>query len=120
MSDTVEAEADRAWTIPAAAGLAALEATAIITVLIARGNRSAGFFVACSAVKYPFCVLLLRRRPGAWFALLLWELTGVFAAVVAPSIPVVLRLLELAMAGGVLALLAAGLSLFPRMELPER
>lgn len=113
------AAADRAWTMPAAAGLAALEATALVAVLIARGSRSAPILVACTAVKYPFCALLARRRPGAWFALVLWELTGVYAAVAAPRVPVVLRALELALAGGVLTLLAMAVSSFPRVELPE-
>jgi hypothetical protein len=120
----VQAEADhldRAWTIPAAAGLAAIEAVAIATVLVFRGTRSAPYYIAVLAlVKLPFCVLLIRRRAGAWLALLLWESTGVFAALVAPRVPGLLRLVELALAGAVVALLVMCLPLFPRMELPQR
>ncbi|HEV7887711.1 MAG TPA: hypothetical protein VGO92_09140 [Acidimicrobiales bacterium] len=110
----------REWVIPAGAGLAALETVALSTVLAFRGTRSAPFFIGCLAVKLPFCVLLMRRRAGAWFALLLWELTGLFAAVAAPGIPVVLRLLEFVLAGAVVALLAVSLPLFPRTELPDQ
>jgi hypothetical protein len=110
---------DRAWTIPAAAAIAVLEAVALAVVLAFRGTRTAPFFIVCLAVKIPFCLLLVRRWAGAWLAILLWELTGVFAAVVAPRIPLALRALELALAGGVVGLLVACLPLFPRMELPS-
>jgi hypothetical protein len=113
----------REWTLPAAGGLAALEAAALIAVLLTRDSKSAPLYAILLVVKFPFCALLLRRSPAAWFALILWEGTGVFAAAVAPRVPVYLRLLELGMAVGVLTLLVAALPLFPRMdhmELPER
>ncbi|MDQ1444321.1 MAG: hypothetical protein QOI20_785 [Acidimicrobiaceae bacterium] len=120
MSEALHA---RGWTVPAAAGLAALETTAVIAVLVSRHSRSAPLSIACVAVRYPFCLGVLRRRAGAWLALVLWEGTGVFAAVVAPRVPLLLRVLELGLAAGVLALLGAALPLFPRMErleLPDR
>jgi hypothetical protein len=112
----------RGWAIPAAAGVGILEAVALATVLAVRGTPSAPFFIVSLALKIPFCVLLLRRWAGAWLAVLLWEVSGAFGAVVAPRIPVWLRLLEVALAGSVIALLVAGLALFPRMdrlELPQ-
>lgn len=116
----VDGPAARGWTVPAAAGVAALEATALAAVLLMRGTKSAPFYIACLAVKIPFCIALARRWAGAWLALVLYELTGVFAALVAPRVPIMLRLLEVALAGTVLALLALALPLFPRMELPEQ
>ena len=110
----------REWTIPAAAGLAVVEAVFLCGVLAVRGSRSAPFFIACVAVKIPFCAFLMRRRAGAWLAVLLWEATGVFAALLAPRLPIALRLAELALAGGVAAFLFACLPLFPRLELPEQ
>jgi hypothetical protein len=109
--------------VPAAAGLAALEAVALIAVLLLRDKRSAVFYAALVAVKLPFCIGLLRRSAGSWLALLLWEGTGAFAAVLAPKVPGLLRLLELAMAAGVLTLLFVALPAMPRMErmeLPEQ
>ena len=108
---------DRAWTLPAAAGLAALEATAIIAVIAFRGGRAAPLLVPMLAVKYPFCVLLLRRSHGAWFGLLLWELAGMLAAVTAPRTPLGLRFLELAVAAVVAGLLMAAAPLFPTVRL---
>jgi hypothetical protein len=110
------AHASRLATVPAAAGLAALETTAVIVVLALRGSRSAPFFIGCMALKYVFCALLLRRNAGAWLALLLYEATAMFAALAAPGIPVALRLVELTLAGAVLALLVASLPHFPRTE----
>lgn len=92
---------ERAWTLPAAAGLAALEATALIAVLAFAGGRAAPLFVVMLATKFPFCLALLRRLHGAWFGLLLWELGGMLAALTAPRTPLPLRLLELATAGTV-------------------
>lgn len=110
----------REWAVSAAAGLAALEVLVLGAVLWARAGTAAPLLIAFLAVKLPFCLGLRGLRPGAWLALLLWELAGVVAAAAAPDVPVILRLVELALAAGVLALLAASLPLFPRMELPER
>ena len=122
---TSDAGADvehRAWMLPAAAGLAALEVVLLGAVLVLRGTRSAPFLILCLAVKIPFCALLMRRQAGAWMALVLWEAAGLFAALFAPRVPVVLRLLEAAVAASVLVLLGASLSLIPRarLELPDR
>lgn len=114
--------ASRGWTIPAAAALAVLEIVVLSTILVQRHTHAAPYFIACLAVKIPFCVLLMRRSPGAWMALILWEGTGLYAAFIAPRVPGVLRGVEGSVAASVLVLLAVSLPLFPRarLEFPER
>jgi hypothetical protein len=106
--------------LAAAVGLAVFEVLGVVTVLGLRGVRSGPAWGVCVALKLPFCWALSRRHPGAWLAVALWELTGVFAALVAPRLPLVLRAAELAVAGSVVALLVASLPLFPHAELPHR
>jgi len=103
--DEPEDSHERAWTLPAAAGLAALEVTVTIAVL---------------AVKYPICWMVLRRQAWAFLSLLLWEFTVGFTAVIAPGVPLALRGVELAFAASVIALLFASAHLFPRAQLPRR
>ncbi|HVF76232.1 MAG TPA: hypothetical protein VM938_14435 [Acidimicrobiales bacterium] len=107
----------RPWALIAAAVLAALEAATIIAVLAVRGRSAAPLLIPMMAAKFPFCVLVVRRSPTAWFGLLLWEIAGMLAAVTAPSTPLPLRLVELAVAGTVVGLLAAASSLFPTVRL---
>lgn len=109
---------DRAWTLPAAAGLAALEATALIAVLAFGGGRAAPLLITLLALKFPFCLGLLRRLHGAWFGLLLWEFGGMLAASTAPGTPLLLRLLELVTAAAVTVLLFLAMPLFPDVRLP--
>jgi len=115
----VPAEERREWTLPAAAGLAALEAALLIAVIVFIGHRLPvyGLFLA---VKFPFCVWLLRRRAGAFFALLLFEVSGLGVALLAPGVAVALRALEIVIASTVLGLLWASAPLFPSPELPAR
>jgi len=115
-----EARHEREWTLPAAAGLAAVEATVAIAVLLFNGRTAAGVFILVLVTKYPVCWMLLRRQAWAWLALMLWELTVAFAAVVAPRIPLALRLVQLAFAATVVALLVLSTHLFPRAQLPRR
>ena len=117
---TAPAAHERAWTLPAAAGLAAVEATVAIAVLLYAGHKGPAVFVTFLALKYPICWMLMRRQPWAFFALLLWEFTVVFAALFAPRIPLGLRAVELAMAATVIGLVFASTHLFPRVELPRR
>ncbi|MGH9040522.1 MAG: hypothetical protein ACRDZ3_09850 [Acidimicrobiia bacterium] len=63
---------DRRWTIPAAAGLLALENVAVLTGLLFAGTAPAGV-VAALFLKFPLCVALLRMRVGAVALLILWE-----------------------------------------------
>ena len=110
---------DRAWALPAAAALGALEATALIAVLAFNGGRAAPLLIPLLAVKYPFCIGVVQRRHGAWFGLLLWETGGMLAALTAPRTPLPLRLLELAVAAGVAVLLVLAAPLFPPATLPS-
>jgi hypothetical protein len=111
---------ERAWTLPAAAGLAALEATVTIAVLLYHGHLGRGILIAVLALKYPICWMLLRRQAWAFLALLLWEFTVGFAAALGPRIALALRFVELGFAASVIALLFASAHLFPRAQLPRR
>ena len=111
---------ERAWTLPAAAGLAALEVTVTISVLLYGSRFEKPLFLAILVLKYPVCWMLLRRQAWAFLALLLWEFSVAFAAVFAPGIPLALRGVEVAFAGSVTALLFMSTHLFPRAQLPRR
>jgi hypothetical protein len=108
------------WALPAAAGLPALEATVLITVIAFGSYRAAPAFISVLALKFLFGLALLARRPGAWMALLLWEASGVVAALAKPGLPAIQRLLEVAVAGTCLVLLGAAASTFPSPKLPPR
>jgi len=110
----------REWTLAAAAGLAALETTILITVLAFGSYRFAPLLVIFLAAKYVFCWGLLRRRPGAWMMLLLWEGTGLVAALTKPRLPLVERSFESLIALACLVLLVAAASVFPPPGLPRR
>ena len=110
----------REWTLAAAAGLAALETTVLITVIAFGSYRFAPILIVILAVKYIFCWGLLLRRPGAWVMLLLWEGTGLVVAVAKPGLPVLERSFEGAVALTCLVLLGAAASLFPSPGLPRR
>ncbi|MBV8159329.1 MAG: hypothetical protein JO265_00240 [Acidimicrobiia bacterium] len=110
----------RAWTLPAAAGLAALEATVTISVLLYGSHLGRPLFLVVLALKYPICWMLLRRQAWAFLALLLWEFTVAFAAVFAPRIALPLRFVELGFAASVAVLLVTSAHLFPRAQLPRR
>lgn len=63
-----------------AVGAAALEVCVQIVVLIGRGVWSgAPLRIVFLAAKLPFCWLALRRHPGAFLALWLYEFIGVVA-----------------------------------------
>lgn len=111
---------ERAWTLPVAAGLAALEVTVTISVLLYGSRLGRPVFLVVLALKYPVCWMLLRRQAWAFLALLLWEFTVAFAAVFAPGIPLALRGVELAFAASVITLLFSSAHLFPRAQLPRR
>jgi hypothetical protein len=111
---------EQAWTLPAAAALAALEVTFTISVLLYDSRLARPAFVAILILKYPICWMLLRRQAWAFLATLLWEFTVASAAVFAPRIALPLRVVELAFAGSVIALVLASAHLFPRAQLPRR
>ena len=118
--DGEDSGSGREWTLAAGAGLAALETTVLITVLAFGSYKFAPLLVVILAVKYIFCFGLLRRRPGAWMMLLLWEGTGLVVAVAKPGIPIFERSFEVAVALTCLVLLGAAASLFPSSGLPRR
>jgi hypothetical protein len=111
---------ERAWTLPAAAGLAALEVTVTISVLLYGSHLGRPLFLTVLALKYPICWMLLRRQAWAFLALLLWEFTVGVTAVFGPGIALLLRLVELGFAASVTALLFSSSHLFPRAQLPRR
>lgn len=109
----------RAWTLAAAAWLAAAEAALLIAVLAFRGAPGAGFYIALLTVKFPFCWMVAQRRAGAYLALLVWELGGAVTALAAHDAAIALRLGEVAIAATVTALLVASTHLFPTVTLTE-
>jgi len=111
---------ERAWTLPAAAALAAVETTVTISVLLYGGHFGRPLFLAVLAFKYPVCWMLLRRQAWAFLTLVLWEFTVGFTATFAPRIALPLRFVELAFAASVITLLFLSAHLFPRAQLPRR
>jgi hypothetical protein len=100
------------------AGLAALETTILISI-IAFGSYPAGpTLIGFLSLKYLFCWGLLRRRPGAWMALLLFEGTLAVVAVTKSGLPFYERAIEESLSLGCIVLLAASASLFPTPKLP--
>ncbi|MCU1460804.1 MAG: hypothetical protein JWO37_879 [Acidimicrobiales bacterium] len=111
---------DRSWSLPAACGLAAFEAIVAIAILMFRSHRAApGAFVVLAA-KLPVCWLVLKRHAAAVIFLFIWEVTVLFAVLVGPGLSIWLRLLDIAVASGVIALLAMSVHLFPTPQLPHR
>jgi len=112
---------ERAWTLPAAAGLAAVEATVAIAVLLYSRQHGPALLVVFLAAKLPICWMLVRRQAWAYFALLLWEFTVAFVAVAgAGRVPLWLRFVEFGMSATVIGLVLASTHLFPPVELPKR
>lgn len=108
----------REWSLSAAAGLAALESTVLIAVITLGSYRAAPLLIGFLALKYVFIWGLLRRRPGAWLALFLFEGTTAFAAVAKPGLPMYERALEETVSLGCIVLLAAAAALFPTPKIP--
>ncbi len=108
----------REWTLPAVAGLAALETTVLISVIAFGSYRAGPALIGFLALRYLFCWGLLRRLPGAWMALLLFEVTTAVVALTKPGLPIYERALEEAVSVGCIVLLAAAATLFPAPKLP--
>ena len=110
---------DRSWTLPAVVGLLALENVAVVgSLLFVR--HAPPLVVLFLLVKFPVCASLMRRRPGAFLFLTLWESSTLVIAVINPSLTWPARLALAGSAAGGLALLGASLPLFPPVELPGR
>jgi hypothetical protein len=118
-ADPGDAVTTRAWTLPAAAWLAAGEAAVLIVVVALTKGSAAPLVIGFLAAKFPFCWLVVRLRPGAYLGLLVWELAGVVAAVSGRGVAIGLRLAEVVVAASVTALLVASTPLFPTVRLPE-
>lgn len=110
----------REWTLKAAAAVAAVEAAALMAIIASGSYRAGPLLIAFLALKFPFCRALLRRRPGAWMALMLWEASGAVAALARPGLPVPERLIELTVSVGCMVLLGLATALFPSPTLPPR
>jgi hypothetical protein len=106
--------------LSAVAALAAAESTIGILVLALGSYPAAPLLITVLALKYIFCWGVVRRRPGAWMALLLWEASGAVAAIARHGLPVVERLAELAVAVTCIVLLGAATPLFPTPKMPPR
>jgi len=104
--------------VPAAAGLLTIENVALLGALLAAG-RAPGVVELALLVKFPLCVGLLQRRPGAFLALTLWEAFLVVLAIVNPSLSLFGHLLVFAGGAAGLTLLGIGMPAFPT-RLPER
>jgi hypothetical protein len=109
----------RPWTLPAAAWLAATETAVLIAIVGLTREHAAPIVIAFLAVKFPFCWLLARLKPGAYLGLLVWELAGAVAALGARGTAVVFRLLEIGVAATVVGLVIASTPLFPPVRLPD-
>lgn len=70
-------------------------------------------------MKFPFCYLVVRVKPGAYLALLVWELGAIVTALAAHGVAIVLRALEVGVAATVMGLLIASTPHFPSVTLPE-
>jgi hypothetical protein len=103
-----------------ATGLAAAEATGLIVVVLVRNGGRTPLLALALALKYPLCIGARRLAPGGFLGLLLWEVVGGFLAVVAPGVPLLLRIGEAVVAATVVVLLARSAKLFPSPRLPER
>ena len=111
-------DAERA--LRAAAGLAAVEAVVLGAVVVARGHPSTTAVVVVLAAKLLFCRGVLRRRPGSFLALVLYEGVTVLFAVAATGVAVAGRVLAGAGALTVLGLLGRSARLFPSPPVPRR
>jgi len=120
----MEPERDAAATatrcLEVALVVAVAEMIVQVAVLTARGAWSGaplriGFLLA----KLPFCYFALRRRPGAYLAVWLYEFGGVVAALTVRG-ALGPRALTAALAGLTMVLLGRAVSAFPPVEWRSR
>jgi hypothetical protein len=97
-----------------------VEVGVLVALLAARGALTAAPLRAVFlAVKLPFCWGALRRRPGAYLALWLWEFAAVGAAL-ATSGALVPRGAVALLATTVMVLLGRAVRAFPTVEFRPR
>lgn len=103
-----------------AVGAALAEVLVQVSVLIANGTLGgAPLRIVFLAAKVPFCLLALRRRPGAYLALWVYEIAALAAAVGADG-PWLPRLGFGAASILTMVLLGRASSAFPPVEWPSR
>lgn len=107
----------RAWALPAAVAVLALENTALLAALLFVGSAPPAIS-AFLLIKFPFCVGLLHRRHGAFLFLTFWEACVIVIALLNPTLALGARLGLLASATTGLGLLGLSLALFPETRLP--
>ena len=103
-----------------ALGAAVAEVLLQMAVLIARGALSvAPLRIVFLAAKLPFCYQALRRRPGPFLAVWLWEV-GALIAVASVHGAVLWRTVTAVVACAVMILLGRAVSAFPTVEFRAR
>jgi hypothetical protein len=103
-----------------AIGAAVAEVAVQIIVLTARGAlRVAPLRIVFLAAKLPFCYYALRRRPGAFLAVWLWEVAALIA-VGSVRGALLWRSLTAVFACTVMVLLGRAVSAFPPVEWKTR
>ncbi len=103
-----------------ALGVAVIEVMVQMAILTARGAWSgAPLRIGFLAIKLPFCYFAWRRRPGAYFAVWLFEFSGVVAATTAHG-PIGARLVTGVFAVVTMVLLGRAVSAFPPVEWKSR
>lgn len=107
----------KTWMLPTAAWLAAIEAIVLMVALGIGAHPGAPLLIAFLAVKLPFCWFAAQRRPGAYLALIVWEMGGALAALAAHDVALGLRGLEIVGALVVLTLLLMSMPQFPTVGL---
>lgn len=98
---------DRRWTVPASAGLLAMENVAVLAALLFRSGVPV-MVLGLLLLKFPLCAALLRRRLAAVFVLIVWETVAMLVGLTNPSIapPGQLALFGSALAGSTLLALS--------------
>lgn len=103
-----------------AIGAAVAEVVLQIIVLASRGAFGvAPLRIVFLAAKLPFCYRALRRRPGAFLAVWLWEVAAL-VAVGSTHGAVLWRALTAVIACSVMVLLGRAVSAFPPVEWKTR
>jgi len=110
---------ERAWALPAAAAVLALENVGVLGALLLFGAEPP-LVPLFLALKFPACVGLLQRRHGAFMLLTLWEAVTLVVAFINPVLDLAPRFAVAAGATLGLTLLGMSIRLFPEVELPRR
>lgn len=105
--------------LPAAGALAAVETALLLFVMLTREGEGGGFWALTLSVKLVFCWGVVRRSPGSFLALLVYEGAALLFAVTAGGASAPVRATVALLAATVLGLLGASAHLFPSPTLPK-